>query len=90
MRNLPDNCLIIFSSKHCGPCKQLKPIIKELMEEVKFNLVELDVEVEEDSTKKYQVRSVPTILLQKDGKIIKSIIGLGSKTQIKNLIKEII
>lgn len=70
----------------CGPCKSLAPIMEKLSEEAdgKFKVFAVDVDEELELTKRFGVRSVPTILLFKNGKVYKQHVGLTNK---ENLLK---
>ena len=72
----------------CGPCKMLSPIIDEVSEEeTNVNFYKLDVDNAEDISKEYNIMSIPTLLVFKDGKLVNKGLGLMSKDDIKELIK---
>jgi thioredoxin 1 len=78
-----------FYGLWCGPCRVLTPIINELKEQfinVKFRDIDIDEDPEEVS--KYGVRSVPTVILIKDGVEVERVVGLSSKTKYVGLITE--
>ncbi len=69
-----------FFAEWCGPCKMTGPIIDELAEEkkeVKFIKVDVDKNPELAST--YQVFSIPTFIIFKDGKVVSQFVGAHSK-----------
>jgi thioredoxin 1 len=70
--------LIDFSAEWCGPCKRQKPILDELKERmgdtIEIRMIDVDQNVEE--AVKYGVRVVPTLVVEKDGKIIKLLEGV--------------
>jgi thioredoxin 1 len=76
--------LIDFWAVWCGPCRMVAPIVEELANEyegkVKFG--KLDVDENQQTTIKYGVRSIPTLLIFKDGKLRDTIIGAIPKNQI--------
>ena len=72
----------------CGPCQSMKPIFKELSEEMKdIKFVSVDVDESGDIATQYGVRSIPTFILLKNGKVITQFVGGMSKAQLKEKIK---
>ena len=76
--------LIDFWAVWCGPCKLIAPIVEELAEEYdgKVKLGKLDVDSNQQTSIKFGVRSIPTLLLFKDGKLKETIIGAVPKKAI--------
>ena len=64
--------LVDFYADWCGPCKQQAPILKQLTERVgdKIRVVKIDVDKAQAAANQYQIRSIPTMILFKDGKIV--------------------
>jgi thioredoxin 1 len=77
--------LVDFWAPWCGPCRMLAPTIDQLAEdyEGKANICKVNTEEEPDLTAQYQVRSIPTILFFKDGKIVDQLIGATNKTTLE-------
>ena len=73
--------LIDFWAVWCGPCKLVAPIVEELAAEYegKAKIGKLDVDSNQQTSIKFGVRSIPTLLLFKDGKLKDTIIGAVSK-----------
>ena len=62
--------LLDFWATWCGPCKMMAPVIKEIETELgdKVEVVEIDVDKEQALASKYGVMSIPTYVIEKDGK----------------------
>ena len=82
--------IVDFWAAWCGPCKMIAPIIEELAEEYdgKIKVGKLDVDENQQTAIKYGVRSIPTVLLLKDGEVKDTIIGAVPKTTIKEKIEK--
>ena len=76
--------LIDFWATWCGPCRMIAPIVEELAGEYdgKAKIGKLDVDENQGTSIRYGVRSIPTLLIFKDGKIKDTIIGAVPKSQI--------
>jgi thioredoxin len=76
--------LIDFWAVWCGPCKIIAPIVEEVANEYegKAKIGKLDVDNNQETAIKYGVRSIPTLLIFKDGKLKDTIIGAVPKGQI--------
>ncbi|QWB95991.1 thioredoxin [Mycoplasmatota bacterium] len=77
--------LVDFWASWCGPCKRIAPILESLADEVegKAIIAKLEVDDEPAIADSYQIMSIPTILIFKDGKITKQLIGLHGKDTLK-------
>ena len=78
-----------FSASWCGPCKVLAPIINEVKTQfsnVKFE--DYDVDEAYNEATKYSIRSVPTVIIEKNGKEVGRFVGVQSKLAYVNLINE--
>lgn len=83
--------LVDFYAEWCGPCKIAGPILDKLADEFnqKVKIVKLDVDQEADLAQKYQVMSIPTVLVFKNGKEIERKVGFpgeeGYRAMVENL-----
>ncbi len=72
--------LVDFYATWCGPCKATGPIIEQLAEEVKnVKFVKVDVDQNQELSSQYQVFSIPTFLVFKDGQVVNQFVGAVSK-----------
>ncbi len=81
--------LVDFFADWCGPCKMLAPVLEELADDIGEQAVIVKVNVDENQelAMRYQVMSVPSILIFKNGKQINSSVGFKSKEQLKELLQ---
>ncbi|VFP83892.1 Thioredoxin 1 [Candidatus Erwinia haradaeae] len=82
--------LVDFWAEWCNPCKMIAPILDELAIEYKETLVvvKLNIDQNSDVTLKYNIRSVPTLLLFKNGHVIATKVGAASKGQLRGFLQE--
>ena len=80
--------LVDFWAEWCGPCRMISPVIEELANEYEGKAIigKLDVDSNQESSVKYGVRSIPTILTFKDGEIIDRQVGAVPKETLTNVI----
>ena len=82
--------LIDFNATWCGPCKKIAPIIEELANENPDLLVgAVDVDMQPMLAARFQVRSIPTVLLLKNGEVVKQFVGAQTKETYQNAIAEL-
>ena len=73
--------LVDFWAEWCGPCRMIAPMIEELASEYdgKATIGKLDVDNNQESSVKFGVRSIPTLLIFKDGEIVDRYVGAVGK-----------
>ncbi|MEN8212363.1 MAG: thioredoxin family protein [Thermodesulfobacteriota bacterium] len=76
--------LMDFSANWCAPCKAQEPIIKNLVDKFKnrASIIEVDIDNNRDLATKFMVQSIPTLIIFKDGKEIKRLVGLQTENTI--------
>ncbi len=84
--------LIDFWAIWCGPCKLIAPIVEELASEYegKLKVGKLDVDSNQQTSIKYGVRSIPTLLVFKDGELKDTVIGAVPKANIVDKLSTVI
>ena len=83
--------LVDFWATWCGPCKMIAPIISEISEEFnnKVKVGKVNVDEEKELAIKYGISSIPTLVIFKDRKIAKTLIGFRPKEEIKEVLNNI-
>ncbi|MCX5773902.1 MAG: thioredoxin [Fusobacteria bacterium] len=72
--------LVDFYADWCGPCKMLGPILEQISGEMpNVNIIKVNVDNDQNLAMQFNVRSIPTMVLFKDGKPVETMIGLLSK-----------
>ena len=81
--------LIDFYADWCGPCKMMSPVIDEIAKELQGNVKvgKINVDNNQELAIKYDVMSIPTIIIFKNGMPVKSFIGVTNKQEIVDALK---
>lgn len=83
--------LIDFWATWCGPCRMQAPILDQLAESYddgELKIVKMDVDENPDTPKSFGIMSIPTLILKKDGEVVEKVVGVHTKPQLEELIKQ--
>jgi thioredoxin 1 len=84
--------VVDFWAEWCGPCKMIGPSLEEIAEELqgKVTIAKLNVDENPGVAGTYGIRSIPTLMLFKDGKMASSKVGAAPKSELKKWISSAI
>ena len=71
-----------FTADWCGPCKKVRPIVEQINQDnyIKFKIIDVDSEI--DLVKAFEIKSVPTFILIKDGEVSNRMTGAKTKDEL--------
>ena len=84
--------IVDFWASWCGPCKMIGPIFEELSNAYtgKVKFVKVNVDENQKTPATYGVRSIPTLIVFKGGKVVDQVVGAVPKNQLENLVKKVL
>ena len=81
--------LVDFWADWCGPCKMIAPTVDELADEYegRLKVCKLDVDENQRTAQQYAVRSIPSLLFFKGGKVVETVVGAVRKQRLEEVIE---
>jgi thioredoxin 1 len=88
----PVPVLVDFWAEWCMPCKMIAPVIAELADDYagKIKIGKMDCDSNRDIPLKFSVSAIPTLILFKEGKMVRKFVGLQHKTDLKAVLDEVL
>ena len=82
--------VVDFHALWCGPCKAQSPILKEVASELgdSVRVIKIDVDQNNEISNRYQIQSVPTLMIFKNGNLLWKHSGVVSKNELVNILKQ--
>lgn len=83
--------LVDFYADWCGPCRMLTPVLEKVAGDIqgKATVAKIDIDKAQKTASTYQVTSIPTLILFKDGKEVGRLVGLRDESAIKEFIESV-
>jgi thioredoxin 1 len=84
--------MVDFWAEWCGPCKMVGPTVEALAKEYagKIKIAKMDVDQNRETPAKFGIRSIPTLILFKNGKVAQTIVGALPKSDIEEALKKLL
>jgi len=84
--------LVDFWATWCAPCRAIAPALEELATQYKgqLKIVKLDVDENNATAEQFGIRSIPTLLMFKGGKVVEQLVGAAPKAKLEESIKKVL
>ncbi|MEE8577855.1 MAG: thioredoxin [candidate division Zixibacteria bacterium] len=84
--------LVDFWANWCAPCKMIAPFLDEIADEMgeKVKIVKMDIDANQNVPRKYNIMSIPSLLIFKGGEVVDQIVGAKPKVQISERLEKAI
>lgn len=84
--NSEEKVLVDFWAPWCSPCKMLSGTLEQIQKETNIKIVKVNVDEESELASTYNIRSLPTLILFKNGEMVNQIVGAVSKNKILEML----
>ncbi len=76
--------IVDFWAEWCGPCRMISPIVEEIAKDLqeKLKVAKVNIDDEQEIAARFNIMSIPTLLIFKDGKVVEQIVGAMPKAQL--------
>lgn len=81
-----ETVIVDFFGSWCQPCKKMLPVLEQFQDSNGVKIVKVDIDESPMLAKTYGIRSVPTLISFKDGKVLKTLVGVANAAKIETLI----
>ncbi|MBX6364188.1 MAG: thioredoxin [Gemmatimonadetes bacterium] len=90
VENAPGLALVDFWAVWCGPCRMVAPIVEQLAQdyEGKLKVMKLDVDANQQTSMRFNIRSIPSLLFFKDGKLVDTVVGAVPRAYLEQKIQQ--
>jgi thioredoxin 1 len=89
---IPNEHLVVvdYTATWCGPCRLISPFIDKLAEEYegRARVVKIDVDQNRDNAKQFGIRSIPAVLIFKNGEVVETLVGKASYETFKDALEK--
>lgn len=88
----PIPAMVDFWAPWCGPCRMMSPVVEELAKEYEGKAKVCKMNTDENPAKagEYSISAIPTLLFFKNGKVVKEVVGLQSKDELKKILDSLL
>lgn len=80
-----DTILVDFFAEWCSPCQMLSPIVEDIAKD--YNVCKVNVDNSPELARMYNIQSIPTLVVMKNGQMVNHLVGIADKKQILDILK---
>lgn len=80
-----ETVLVDFFAEWCAPCRTLSPIVEDIAKD--YNVCKVNVDTSPVTARMYNIQSIPTLVVMKNGQMVSHLVGVADKNQILDILK---